>query len=119
MPFTAAHAHYYSLYIYESWSSGAGRRGGHPFSLSIFSKRYTVVLWLHVFFKPQRDSSFSQMEMSALKVAEDINAEYWSVSSKSGTFPFTLEFCNLVVSRFVSTVHQKSKSLGLGAGVVY
>lgn len=31
-----------------------------------------------------RDSSFSQMEMSAFKVAEDINAEYWSVSSKSG-----------------------------------
>lgn len=59
------------------------------------------------------------MEMSALKVAEDINAEYWSVSSKSGTFPFTLEFCNLVVNRFVSTVHQKSKSLELGAGVVY
>ena len=32
----------------------------------------------------QKGSDFSQMEMHALKVAEEINAEYWSVSSKSG-----------------------------------
>ena len=50
------------------------------------------------------------MEMSALKVAEDINAEYWSVSSKSGTFPLTLEFCNLVVNRFDLTAHQKARA---------
>lgn len=31
-----------------------------------------------------KGSDFSQMEMHALKVAEEINAEYWSVSSKSG-----------------------------------
>jgi len=43
------------------------------------------------------------MEMSALKVAEDINAEYWSVSSKSGTFLFKLWFCSLVVNHFVLT----------------
>lgn len=41
------------------------------------------------------------MEKNALKVAEDINAEYWSVSSKSGNFQFKLEFCNLVVNHFV------------------
>lgn len=29
-------------------------------------------------------SDVSQMEMKALKVAEELNAEYWSVSSKSG-----------------------------------
>ena len=50
------------------------------------------------------------MEMNALKVAEDINAEYWSVSSKSGTFPCTLEFCNLIVNHFVLIVHQKQES---------
>lgn len=32
----------------------------------------------------QKSNEFSQMEMNALKVAEEINAEYWSVSSKSG-----------------------------------
>ena len=32
----------------------------------------------------QKSNEFSQMETSALKVAEEINAEYWSVSSKSG-----------------------------------
>lgn len=31
-----------------------------------------------------KGSDLSQMEMHALKVAEEINAEYWSVSSKSG-----------------------------------
>ncbi|KAL9981982.1 hypothetical protein ACROYT_G010758 [Oculina patagonica] len=31
-----------------------------------------------------KNSDFSQMEMNALKVAVDINAEYWSVSSKTG-----------------------------------
>lgn len=31
-----------------------------------------------------KSSEFSQMEMNAVKVAEEINAEYWSVSAKSG-----------------------------------
>ena len=72
--------------------------------------KYIVHFGCMVFFLPQKDTNFSQMEMSALKVAEDINAEYWSVSSKSGTFPLTLEFCNLVVNRFDLTAHQKARA---------
>ena len=50
---------------------------------------------------PQKDINLSQMEMNALKVAEDINAEYWSVSSKSGTAcRSSWSFEYLVVDRF-------------------
>lgn len=38
-----------------------------------------------VFILTQKNSDLSQMEMNALKLAVDINAEYWSVSSKTGT----------------------------------
>ena len=34
---------------------------------------------------PQKSNEVSQMELNAIKLAEEINAEYWSVSSKSGT----------------------------------
>ncbi len=44
----------------------------------------SIVTWLYLS-SPQKNSDFSQMEMNALKVAVDINAEYWSVSSKTGT----------------------------------
>ena len=38
------------------------------------------------FFQLQKASDVSQMEMKALKVAEELNAEYWSVSAKSGAY---------------------------------
>jgi len=57
------------------------------------------------------------MEMNALKVAQDINAEYWSVSSKSGILLFKLEFCNIVGNHFVSTVRREA-IVYYGAGVV-
>ena len=44
----------------------------------------------------QKNSDFSHMEMNALKVAEDINAEYWSVSSKSGN----VHVCRRFTSKF-------------------
>lgn len=32
----------------------------------------------------QKDNEFSQMEIHAIELANEMNAEYWSVSSKTG-----------------------------------
>jgi len=90
----------------KAWEKAVQEPGKGAFScVKHLVLKTQFVTWLNLL--PQKDTNFSQMEMSALKVAEDINAEYWSVSSKSGTFSFALEFCNLV-NHFVLSVHEQA-----------
>lgn len=63
-----------------------------------------------------KSNEFSQMETSALKVAEEINAEYWSVSSKSGENVKGL-FRRLAAVTFEQAILRELETQGKRVGV--